>query len=39
MAKVFSDFDVSDFWEPSEYAEREYTSAPPTDAVAPRSEP
>jgi len=33
MAKVFGDFDVSDFWEPSEYAEREYTSTPPTDEM------
>ena len=33
LATVFDDFDVSDFWEPSEYAQREYTSAPPTDAV------
>jgi len=33
MATVFGDFDVSDFCELSEYAEREYTSTPPTDEV------
>ncbi|MFZ1105279.1 MAG: SMI1/KNR4 family protein [Hyphomicrobiaceae bacterium] len=33
MAKVFGDFDVSEFWKPSEYALREYVGVPPSDAV------
>jgi len=35
MPKVFTDFDVAGFWEPSEYARKEYVGASPTDdAVA-----
>lgn len=31
MPKVFGDFEVGEFWQPSEYAEREYVGAPLTD--------
>jgi hypothetical protein len=31
MSKVFGDLDVAQFWEPSEYAEKEYVGAPLTD--------
>ena len=35
MRTIFADFDVEHFWEPSEYALREYVGAPLTDeAVA-----
>jgi hypothetical protein len=35
MGKVFADFDLEQFWEPSEYALKEYVGAPLTDeAVA-----
>ena len=35
MAQAFADFDVEQFWEPSEYAIKEYVGAPLTDeAVA-----
>ena len=35
MAKVFADFDPTGFWEPSEYALKEYVGAPLSDeAVA-----
>jgi hypothetical protein len=35
MSKVFADFDVAQFWEPSEYALKEYIGAPLNDeAVA-----
>jgi hypothetical protein len=35
MSKIFADFEVEQFWEPSEYAEKEYVGAPLTDeAVA-----
>ncbi len=33
MGKVFADFDVRQFWKPSEYALKEYVGAPLTDAV------
>lgn len=33
MTKVFADFDVAGFWEPSEYALKEYVSAPLTGEV------
>ena len=33
MAKVFGDFDVSEFWKLSEYALEEYVGAPLTEAV------
>jgi hypothetical protein len=33
MAKVFGDFDVTDFWKPSEYALKKYVDAFPSDAV------
>jgi hypothetical protein len=33
MAKVFGDFDVSDFWESSEYATKEYVGGPVTEGV------
>ena len=33
MAKVFGDFDVSDFWESSEYATREYVGRPLDNAA------
>ncbi len=33
MAKVFADFNVLEFWEPSDYALKEYVGAPLTDAV------
>jgi hypothetical protein len=31
MSKIFGDFEVGQFWEQSEYAEKEYTGAPLTD--------
>jgi hypothetical protein len=31
MSKVFGDFDIAQFWEQSEYAEKEYVGAPVTD--------
>jgi hypothetical protein len=31
MASIFGDFDIEQFWEPSEYAEKEYVGAPFTD--------
>jgi hypothetical protein len=31
MDRVFGDFDVGQFWEPSEYAEKEYVGAPLTN--------
>jgi hypothetical protein len=31
MSKSFADFQVEQFWEPSEYAEKEYVGAPLTD--------
>lgn len=31
MVNVFGDFDIDNFWEPSEYAEKEYVDAPLTD--------
>ncbi len=35
MSNVFADFDVAQFWEPSEYALEQYIGAPPSDeAVA-----
>src|SRR5689334_17350815 len=35
MSKIFSDFDIEQFWEPSESAQKEYIDAPLTDeAVA-----
>jgi hypothetical protein len=33
MTKVFGDFDVSEFWKPSDYALKEYVGVPPSDAV------
>jgi hypothetical protein len=33
MAKIFADFDVEGFWEPSEYALKEYVGASLTDEV------
>lgn len=33
MTKVFADFDMAGFWEPSEYGLREYVGAPVTDEV------
>lgn len=33
MAIVFGDFDITDFWEPSEYASREYEGRPLDDAT------
>ena len=33
MRKFFADFDVEQFWEPSEYALSEYVGAPLTDEV------
>ena len=33
MTRPFADFDVEQFWKPSEYALKEYVGAPPTDAV------
>jgi len=33
VAKVFADFDLAGFWEPSEYALKEYVGAPLTDAA------
>jgi hypothetical protein len=33
MSRYFADFDVDQFWEPSEYAEKQYVDAPPTDEV------
>jgi SMI1-KNR4 cell-wall len=33
MAKAFADFDVGEFWEPSEYALEQYVGAPPSDEV------
>jgi hypothetical protein len=33
MAKVFADFDVQGFWEPSDYALKEYVGEPLTNAV------
>jgi len=30
MLTIFSDFDISGFWEPSEYAYKEYVDSPPT---------
>ena len=34
MALVFGDFDVSDFWENSDYARKEYVGEPLTDELA-----
>jgi cell wall assembly regulator SMI1 len=31
MPKIFGDFDISDFWEPSEYAQDSYVDSPPTN--------
>ena len=31
QATIFGDFDMEQFWEPSEYAEKEYVGAPFTD--------
>jgi hypothetical protein len=31
MASIFGDFDIERFWEPSEYAKKEYVGAPFTD--------
>ncbi len=33
MARFFADFDVEQFWKPSQSAEREYVGSPPTDDV------
>lgn len=33
MSKVFGDFDISDFWEQSEFARKEYIDAPLTDRI------
>ncbi len=33
MATVFGNFDISDFWEPSVYAKREYIDVPLTDEL------
>ena len=33
VAKVFGDFDITDFWEPSEYALDQYVGRPLDDAV------
>ncbi len=33
MSQYFTDFDVEQFWEPSEYAEKEYVGARLTDEV------
>lgn len=33
MNRYFSDLEVEQFWEPSEYADREYVGGPPTDEV------
>lgn len=33
MKTFFEDFDLSTFWEQSEYASREYVSPPPTDEI------
>lgn len=33
MTKFFADFDIADFWEPSEYALKNYVGAPLTDVV------
>src|SRR4051794_35733112 len=33
MSKIFTDFDVQQFWKPSEYALKEYVGAPLTDAA------
>lgn len=33
MSRYFAHFDVEQFWKPSEYAEKEYVGAPPTDEV------
>jgi hypothetical protein len=33
MTKVFADYDVAGFWEPSEYALQQYVGAPLTDEV------
>ena len=38
MRKVFADFDVEQFWEPSEYALQHYVGASPTDEVVLRVE-
>jgi hypothetical protein len=31
MFRVFGDFDVEQFWKPSEYAEKKYVGVPLTD--------
>lgn len=33
MKKPFADFDLKEFWEPSEYALKEYIAEPPTKAI------
>ena len=33
MSNAFKDFDLTDFWETSEYASKTYVSAPPTDEL------
>lgn len=33
MPVVFGDFDISDFWAPSDYARKEYVDAPPTSEL------
>ena len=33
MSQYFADFDVEQFWKPSEYAEKEYVGTPLTDEV------
>ena len=33
MSKVFGDYDLDEFWEPSEYALQEYVGGPLTDDV------
>ncbi|MHC4176130.1 MAG: SMI1/KNR4 family protein, partial [Planctomycetota bacterium] len=33
MTKVFDDFDLSDFWEDSEYARESYVGSPPSDEL------
>lgn len=38
MNKVFADFDVEQFWEPSEYALKEYVGAPLTDKTITATE-
>jgi hypothetical protein len=38
MAVIFGDFDVSDFWEPSDYADNEYVEPAPSDDVVRRLE-